>query len=54
LDHPKLRMAFLLNVFPKTSETFIVSQIVGLMERRHTVDTFARDRNSDDPVHPHP
>lgn len=47
-----MRIAFLLNIFPKTSETFIVSQIVGLIERGHTVDIFARHRNSDDPVDP--
>lgn len=47
-----MRIAFLLNVFPKTSETFIVNQIVGLIERGHTVDIFARYRNSDDPVDP--
>lgn len=47
-----MKIAFLLDVFPKTSETFIVSQIVGLIERGHTVDIFARYRNSDEPVHP--
>src|ERR1700693_1768649 len=52
LNYPKMRIAFLLNVFPKTSETFIVNQIVGLIERGHTVDIFARYRNSDDPVDP--
>jgi colanic acid/amylovoran biosynthesis glycosyltransferase len=46
-----MRIAFLLNVFPKTSETFILNQIVGLIERGHTVDIFARYPNSDDPVH---
>jgi colanic acid/amylovoran biosynthesis glycosyltransferase len=47
-----MRIAFLLDIFPKISETFIVSQIVGLIERGHTVDIFARGRNSDEPVHP--
>jgi colanic acid/amylovoran biosynthesis glycosyltransferase len=47
-----MKIAFLLDVFPKVSETFIVSQIVGLLERGHTVDIFARYRNSDDPVDP--
>ena len=46
-----MRIAFLLNVFPKTSETFILNQIVGLIERGHTVDIFARYSSSDDPVH---
>ncbi len=52
LNRPKMRIAFLLDIFPKTSETFIVSQIVGLIERGHTVDIFARYRNSDDLVDP--
>ena len=47
-----MRIAFLLNVFPRPSETFIVNQIVGLIERGHTVDIFARYRNSEDPVQP--
>jgi colanic acid/amylovoran biosynthesis glycosyltransferase len=47
-----MRIAFLLNEFPKLSETFIVSQIIGLIERGHTVDIFTRYRKSDDPVHP--
>jgi colanic acid/amylovoran biosynthesis glycosyltransferase len=47
-----MRIAFLLDTFPKTSETFIVSQLVGLIERGHTVEIFSRYRNSDQPVHP--
>lgn len=47
-----MRVAFLLDTFPKTSETFFVSQIVGLIERGHSVDIFARYRNRGEPVHP--
>jgi colanic acid/amylovoran biosynthesis glycosyltransferase len=47
-----MRVAFLLDTFPKTSETFFVSQIVGLIERGHLVDIFARYRNRSEPVHP--
>jgi colanic acid/amylovoran biosynthesis glycosyltransferase len=47
-----MRIAFLLNEFPKPSETFIVNQIVGLIERGHTIDIFTRSRKNDDPVHP--
>jgi colanic acid/amylovoran biosynthesis glycosyltransferase len=47
----QMRIAFLLNFFPKTSETFILNQIVGLIERGHTVDIFARYPDIDDPVH---
>ena len=42
-----MRIAFLVNVFPKTSETFILNQIIGLIERGHTVDIFARNPNAD-------
>lgn len=47
-----MRVAYLLDTFPKTSETFFVNQIVGLIERGHTVDIFARYRNRSEPVHP--
>ena len=47
-----MRVAFLLDTFPKTSETFFVSQIVGLIERGHSVDIFARYRNRSEPIHP--
>jgi colanic acid/amylovoran biosynthesis glycosyltransferase len=46
-----MRIAFLLNFFPKTSETFILNQIIGLIERGHNVDIFARYPDVDDPVH---
>jgi colanic acid/amylovoran biosynthesis glycosyltransferase len=36
-----MRIAVLVNQFPKTSETFIVNQIAGLIDRGHTVDIFA-------------
>ena len=47
-----MRIAYLLDTFPKTSETFFVSQIVGLIERGHSVDIFARYRNRGEPIHP--
>src|SRR5215469_6222855 len=37
----RMRIAVLVNQFPKTSETFIVNQITGLIDRGHTVDIFA-------------
>jgi colanic acid/amylovoran biosynthesis glycosyltransferase len=46
-----MRIAFLLNEFPKLSETFIVNQIVGLIERGHTVDILAYQKG-DKQVHP--
>jgi colanic acid/amylovoran biosynthesis glycosyltransferase len=46
-----MKIAFLLNEFPKLSETFIVNQIVGLIERGHTVDIFAYQKGEKQ-VHP--
>lgn len=36
-----MKIAVLVNQFPKISETFIVNQISGLIDRGHTVDIFA-------------
>lgn len=36
-----MKIAVLVNQFPKTSETFIVNQIAGLIDRGHVVDIFA-------------
>ncbi len=36
-----MRIAFIVNSFPKLSETFILNQITGLMDRGHQVDVFA-------------
>src|SRR5262245_23729800 len=36
-----MRIAFLVNQFPKLSEAFILSQVVGLIDRGHEVDIFA-------------
>jgi colanic acid/amylovoran biosynthesis glycosyltransferase len=46
-----MRIALLLNEFPKLSETFIINQIVGLIQRGHTVDIFAYQKG-DQQVHP--
>lgn len=46
-----MRIAFLVNMFPLTTEPFVVNQIVGLIDRGHTVDIFARYRSGGDPVH---
>lgn len=39
-----LRIAFLLPTFPELSNTFIVTQAIGLIERGHEVDLFAVQR----------
>jgi colanic acid/amylovoran biosynthesis glycosyltransferase len=37
-----MRIAFLLNRFPLLSETFILDQITGLIDRGHDVDVYVR------------
>ena len=37
-----MRIAFLVEVFPVISETFIVNQIIGLIDRGHDVQVYAR------------
>lgn len=46
-----MRVAFFLEVFPKLSETFILNQITGLIDRGHSADIFAFARNHDEMVH---
>ena len=46
-----MRIAFFVDAFPVVSETFILNQITGLMDRGHTVDIFARHRRRGDTVH---
>lgn len=46
-----MRIAFFVDAFPVVSETFILNQITGLIDRGHTVDIFARGRRRDDRVH---
>ncbi|HBE30790.1 MAG TPA: colanic acid biosynthesis glycosyltransferase WcaL, partial [Cyanobacteria bacterium UBA11368] len=36
-----MRIAFIVGKFPTVSETFILNQIVGLIERGHEVDIYA-------------
>ncbi len=47
-----MRIAFFVSAFPVVSETFIVNQITGLIDRGHEVDIFARSVRSLDVVHP--
>jgi len=44
-----MKFAFLVNQFPLLSETFILNQITGLIDRGHTVDIFARGPARDQP-----
>jgi colanic acid/amylovoran biosynthesis glycosyltransferase len=47
-----MKIAFLVNRFPTLTETFILNQITGLIDRRHQVDIFAPHRGDDRNVHP--
>lgn len=47
-----MRIAFLVTTFPDLSETFILNQITGLIDRGHEVDIFAYRPAGDPRVHP--
>jgi colanic acid/amylovoran biosynthesis glycosyltransferase len=47
-----MRVAFLVGRFPVLSETFILNQITGLIERGHEVDIYAEHRGDTTQVHP--
>lgn len=47
-----MRIAFVVNHFPALSETFILNQITGLIDRGHEVDIFALGSKQDPTVHP--
>jgi colanic acid/amylovoran biosynthesis glycosyltransferase len=51
-----MRIAFLLQSFPTVSETFILSQVTGLIDLGHDVQVFAERRpehtQTDEPIHP--
>ena len=41
-SNKKLKIAVVVNQFPCVSETFILNQITGLIEKGHDVDSFCR------------
>ena len=45
-----MRIAFFVPIFPVTSETFILRQITGMIDRGHEVDIYARARAKEQPV----
>lgn len=47
-----MKIAFLVGRFPTLSKTFILDQIVGLIERGHEVDIFSGSRGKYSKVHP--
>jgi colanic acid/amylovoran biosynthesis glycosyltransferase len=54
-DRPKppiMRVAYFVRVFPKLSETFVLNQITGVIDRGHDVSIFAFDRDESGASHP--
>ncbi|MCX7595410.1 MAG: glycosyltransferase [Fischerella sp.] len=49
-----MKIAFLVGQFPVLSETFILNQIVGMIERGHEVDIYALDGKADRAYKTHP
>jgi colanic acid/amylovoran biosynthesis glycosyltransferase len=47
-----MKIAFLIGYFPALSETFILNQITGLLDRGHEVDIFAAARKGESLVQP--
>lgn len=47
-----MKIAFFLGEFPAISQTFILDQIVGLMQRGHAVDIFANVAKDKETLHP--
>ncbi len=47
----KMRIAFVVGYFPKLSETFILNQITGLLDRGHDVKIFAESNPEEKKVH---
>lgn len=47
-----MRIAFLVNEFPRLSETFVLNQAIGLIDRGHEVDIYANDVLGPEQAHP--
>lgn len=47
-----MRIAFLVGQFPTLSETFVLNQITGLIERGHEVDIYAQKQGDIAKIHP--
>jgi colanic acid/amylovoran biosynthesis glycosyltransferase len=47
-----MKVAFIVNAFPVLSETFIVNQMTGLLDRGHDVDIYADQLGDTSKVHP--
>ena len=47
-----LKIAFIVDVFPRLSETFILNQIAGLIDRGHHVDIIAKNKEKIPQINP--
>ena len=47
-----MKIAFLVDVFPKLSETFILNQITGLLDMGHDLEIFAKFNPGESKIHP--
>jgi colanic acid/amylovoran biosynthesis glycosyltransferase len=47
-----MRIAFIVSVFPSLSQTFILNQITGLLDRGHEVDIYAEQVGDTSKLHP--
>ncbi|MEQ8757778.1 MAG: hypothetical protein RID09_30270 [Coleofasciculus sp. G1-WW12-02] len=47
-----MKIAFIVDKFPSLSQTFILNQVTGLLDRGHEVDIYASERGSTSKVHP--
>lgn len=47
-----MKIAFFVNFFPAVSETFILNQMTGLIDRGHTLDIYSFMNNKTDKIHP--
>jgi len=47
-----MKIAFFVAAFPKLSETFILNQIIGLIDRGHEIDIYASSNPKEPKVHP--
>lgn len=46
-----MKIAFIVNEFPSLSQTFVLNQITGLIDRGHSVDIFAEEKKSASTIH---
>jgi len=46
-----MKIAFIIDKFPKLSETFILNQITGLLDLGHDVEIFAKKKSKDNKIH---